>query len=318
MRPMPDARSRGVRHPWTMMLGTTGLLLTLGLLALVDATSIGTLVIPLWLVLRSRQRRELRGAVLYLGVVAAFYLVVGLLVLAGASRLQEALSGDLFNTPVLRWAALAVGAGMLAWAVFTPAAKPRKAPGGLPRAAMSDASASDAARSGVARFGAAAFGTAEPAGVEAARSAGASREDASREPVGAEPVEGRWHSRIDRALSSRLGIVVLGLSAGLLELPTMLPYLGAIGLLTQSGLAVPAQAGLLVAYCLVMVIPGLTVIGLRAVAGQRMQRALAALSGKLARISGESVAWVVGIVGFLLVRSSLAFLFPGAGWNPFA
>ncbi|MGL3806337.1 GAP family protein [Paeniglutamicibacter sp. R2-26] len=279
------------------------MLLTLGLLALVDATSIGTLVIPLWLALRSRQRRELRGAVLYLGVVGAFYLVVGLLVLAGASRLQEALSGDLFNAPVLRWAALAVGAGMFAWVVVTPVAKSHQAPGGLPRAA----------RSGIA-----AFGSAEPVGGEASRSAGTSGEGATGEPAGAEPSEGRWRGRIDRALSSRVGIVVLGLSAGLLELPTMLPYVGAIGLLTQSGLAVPAQAGLLVAYCLVMVIPGLTVIGLRAVAGQRMQRALAALSGKLARISGESVAWIVGIVGFLLVRSSLGFLFPGAGWNPFA
>ena len=307
MRPMPDARSRGVRHPWTMMLGTTGLLLTLGLLALVDATSIGTLVIPLWLVLRSRQRRELRGAVLYLGVVAAFYLAVGLLVLAGASRLPEALSGGLFDTPVLRWVALVAGAGMLAWAVLTPAAKPRKVPGGLPRAAKLDEATSDAARSDAAR-----------SGVEAARSAGASGEGASSGPVGAQAPEGRWRSRIDRALSSRLGIVVLGLSAGLLELPTMLPYLGAIGLLTQGGLAGPAQAGLLVAYCLVMVIPGLTVIGLRAVAGQRTQRAMAALSGKLARISGESVAWIVGIIGFLLVRSSLGFLFPGAGWNPFA
>ncbi|MFF5793430.1 GAP family protein [Paeniglutamicibacter sp. NPDC012692] len=280
-----------------MMLGTTGLLLTLGLLALIDATSIGTLVIPLWLVLRSTGRRNLSAAVLYLGVVATFYLLVGLFILGGASRLKEAVAGDLFNAPALRWAALVAGAGMLAWALLYKPAKPDMAGTGSTRATVP---------------GAAPLNGSAPAAGETSHPA-----VVAHDPGRTDPAEGRWYGRIDRALSTRWGVVVLGLSAGLLELPTMLPYLGAIGLLTESGHPVPTQIGLLVAYCLVMIVPGLAVIGLRAVAGARMQHIFEATSRWLARVSGESLAWVVGIVGFLMVRSSLVFLFPDAGWNPF-
>ncbi|MHA7270917.1 hypothetical protein ACX80Q_14155 [Arthrobacter sp. HLT1-20] len=32
---------------------------------------------------------------------------------------------------------------------------------------------------------------------------------------------------------------------------------------------------------------------------------------------GETVPWVVGIVGFLLLRQGLSYLAPMAPWNPF-
>lgn len=276
-----------------MMLGTTGLLLTLGLLALIDATSIGTLVIPLWLVLRTTGRNNLSAAMLYLGVVATFYLLVGLLILGGVSRFNEVLAGDLVNAPAIRWLALIAGLGMLAWALISHPGKTKTKTKGAVHAS------------------APARGTR----TEGERSAGVAT--APLPPGSQEPAEGRWSRRIDRALSNRWGVVVLGLSAGLMELPTMLPYLGAIGLLAQGGHPVPAQVGLLVAYCLVMIVPGLALIGLRAIAGGRMQHVFDAMSRWLARVSGESLAWAIGIVGFLMVRSSLVFLFPDAGWNPF-
>ena len=283
---MPDAQSRIVRDSGFMMLGTTGLLLTLGLLALIDATSIGTLVIPLWLVLRTTGRKNLSAAMLYLGVVATFYLLVGLLILGGVSRFNEVLTGDLFNAPAIRWLALIAGLGMLAWALISHPGKTKT---------------KTKARSMLRP---------RPRGTrtEGERSAGVAT--APLPPGRQEPAEGRWSRRIDRALSNRWGVVVLGLSAGLLELPTMLPYLGAIGLLAQGGHPVPAQVGLLVAYCLVMIVPGLAIIGLRAIAGGRMQHVFDAMSRWLARVSGESLAWAIGIVGFLMVRSSLVFSSP--------
>lgn len=263
-----------------MILGTTGLLLTLGLLALVDATSIGTLVIPLWMVLRANDRKNLAYAVYYLFVLGGFYLLVGLLILGGATWIQDVASGGFFDSAISRWIALLVGGGLVAWSLTmnTRSAKV--------------SSASQAAITG--------DGDAMP-GVKTA------------EPH----TEGRWGKKLDRALGTLRGVALLGLTAGLLELPTMLPYLGAIGLLSQSSFQFAVQATFLVLYCLLMLVPGLAIIGLRALAGARLTRVFNRLSNWLERASKESLAWIVGIVGFLLVRSSLVVLFPDALWNPF-
>ena len=266
-----------------LALGSTGLLLTLGILALIDATSIGTLVIPLWMVIRARNAAALRAAVFFLGVLATFYFLIGLLVLSGVGWLDSMLNGELLDSPVLRWVLLIIGAAMLA-ASLTMNKKP--------------------ANQG-----------AQP--IPATHSAGTSASTAEHAQAPTATAGGRWGSRLDKALGTRRGVAVLGLSAGLLELPTMLPYLGAIGLLTSSGRPPALQVGLLVLYCVLMIIPGLLIIGIRAVAGQRLTTQFTKLSQWLAKASGESLAWIVGIIGFLLMRSSIIFLFPTEVWNPF-
>lgn len=266
-----------------LALGSTGLLLTLGILALIDSTSIGTLVIPIWMVIRARNAAALRSAVFFLGVLATFYLLIGLLVLSGVGWLDTMLNGGLLESPILRWVLLIGGAGMLT-ASFTINKKP-----------VSQVT--------------------QP--VPATYSVGISAATAEQHPTPAVTTQGRWGHRLDKALGTRRGVALLGLTAGLLELPTMLPYLGAIGLLTSSGRPLPLQVGLLVLYCLVMIIPALLIIGIRAVAGQRLTNQFNKLSQWLAKASGETLAWIVGIIGFLLIRSSIIFLFPPEAWNPF-
>lgn len=286
-----DEKRPDLREAGSMMLGTAGLFASLALLALIDATSIGTLVIPVWLVLRAKKRGDLGAAVAYLAVIGAFYLIVGLLMLGGMNQINTGFTDALMGSPGFRWVVLLLGAGMLAWSfkkkpiLSKPLAPtPVTVIGEVPRAGSGDG-----------------------------WTAGTSAE----QPVTAPNTEGRWSRRLDKALDSKWGIAVLGVTAGLLELPTMLPYLAAIGLLTQSNYAMPVQAGLLVVYCLVMLLPGLVVIGVRAVAGQRLQRPFERLSAWLTKSSAEMMPWIVGIIGFLLVRSSMTFLFPTAGWNPF-
>jgi hypothetical protein len=63
----------------------------LGALALVDSTSIGTLVLPIWLMLQPGRLRAGRIA-LFLLVVGAFYWLMGLALLAGAVTFGESLS----------------------------------------------------------------------------------------------------------------------------------------------------------------------------------------------------------------------------------
>lgn len=264
-------------------LGTTGLLLTLGILALIDSTSIGTLVIPLLMVLRARNGKTLRAAIYYLGVLATFYLVIGLLVLSGVGFLDTVLTGGILDSSAMRWILLIVGAGMFAGS-FAMNRKPKTAS---------------------AQYVAADGTTKEQPHAELP------------DPSPATKSQLKWGNRLDRALGTRTGVAILGLSAGLLELPTMLPYLGAIGLLSTSGKPVTMQVGLLVLYCVVMIVPALLLIAVRAVAGERLTKHFDKLSAWLAKSSGETLAWVVGIIGFLLLRSSLSFLFPYAPWNPF-
>jgi hypothetical protein len=91
------------------------LLLTLAGLALVDSTSFGTLVIPLWLMTSPTGMRA--GRVLaFLAVVGAFYLAVGVALLYGGAALGHALGGavdDLGSAAPVRWLQLLLGVALL-------------------------------------------------------------------------------------------------------------------------------------------------------------------------------------------------------------
>ncbi|MGH1564219.1 GAP family protein [Mumia sp. DW29H23] len=78
-----------------MTLALAGFLLVM---ALVDSTSIGTLVIPVWLVLATR-RSHLGRVVIYLVAIALFYLVLGIALAAGARALLPELGDTLASTP---------------------------------------------------------------------------------------------------------------------------------------------------------------------------------------------------------------------------
>ncbi len=75
-------------------------------LALVDSTSVGTLLIPLWMLLEPKLR--VPQFVVYLATVAGFYLVVGLVLIAGAGSLRDLLDGN----EVVSWAQLVLGVAL--------------------------------------------------------------------------------------------------------------------------------------------------------------------------------------------------------------
>lgn len=92
---------------------------TLIVLALVDSTSIGTLVVPLWWLLAPGRLRA-RSLALYLATVVVFYLVVGLLLLAGLGVALETL-GDALDVPAVRWVQAGLGAALLVLSFRTAA-----------------------------------------------------------------------------------------------------------------------------------------------------------------------------------------------------
>ncbi|WP_182112983.1 MULTISPECIES: GAP family protein [unclassified Actinotalea] len=223
----------------------------LAALALVDSTSFGTLLLPVWFLLTPGRVRVARLLV-FLGTVVAFYFAVGLALLAGADVLLERGTEPLEGTAATT-VQLVLGVGLLVGSFFLG---PRKGP------------------------------------------------DGERRPAGRVL---RWRERVmtaDGGASTYGSVAVLALTATLLELATMLPYLAATGLIAASGATPLEQGGVLAAYCLVMVLPALTLLALRLVAHRLVERPLARIGAWIERTGAETTAWVVGIVGFLLARDA--------------
>ncbi|WP_432051013.1 GAP family protein [Verrucosispora sp. NA02020] len=212
-------------------------------LALVDSTSIGTLFIPVWLLLAPGPVRLGRVST-YLGTIAGFYFVVGLLLYFGGSGLAEMWGGALDNRPVL-WGQLALGVGLF-----------------------------------VLSF----------------------RYDGKRGGGGGRVL--RWRDRATSGDASARWLVGLAVFAALAEVATMLPYLGALGLLTTSGLGVPQVIALLAGYCLVMILPAVVLLGARVAWPRRIEPLLARLNAWIVRSSGSMLGWVLGIAGFLIARDA--------------
>lgn len=130
------------------------LLAALAGLALVDSTSIGTLLIPLWMLLEPRLR--VRQFSVYLGTVAVFYFGVGVVLTAGAGTLREAFAG-VGASRAYGWAELVVGVALFALSFwFDPKlVRRRRARTGRPdaatrwRARLSTAEASPATMVGL-------------------------------------------------------------------------------------------------------------------------------------------------------------------------
>lgn len=224
---------------------TTTLAATLAALALIDSTSFGTLLIPIWLLL-TPGRAPVRQVLLFLGTVGAFYFAVGLGLLAGAGVVLVS-AGHLLDSEVAARIQLVIGVGLFVWSLWI------------------------------------------------GRSGG---EGAGRLT--------RWRERLTGTEGGGPGpVVALALTAALLEVATMLPYLGATALVSRSGMTPLGQGGTLAAYCLVMLVPALVLLVLRLFARRLVEPTLVKVGAWMERTSGETTAWVVGIVGFLVARDAI-------------
>ncbi len=234
------------------MVMTLALAGALVVLALIDSTSFGTLMIPLWLMLAPGRMRAGR-VMLFLGTVAAFYWAVGLAILFGAEAAIEQF-GDVFTSRPALTVLLVIGVGLIGWS-FQLESK------------------------------------------------------AKREKKEDKPPSGRFQKWRSRAVGAddvggsggSLALVGLALTAATVEVATMLPYLAAVGLLTTSAVTWPTSGAVLAGYCVVMILPALALLFLRLVAARWVNPLLAKLDAWLARNATNTLSWVVGIMGVLLV-----------------
>jgi hypothetical protein len=267
---------------------TAGVLVVL---ALIDSTSFGTLLVPVWLLLAPGRLRA--GRVLaYLATVAGFYLVVGVVVMLGAGAFLDRF-GDALDTRAAAIVQLLLGVGLfaLSFRFDGKRAERRRAESGGGPGRLSRW------RERALGIEAAADGTAHgTVGEAASGSAGG--------PTGATAGTATRHP-------SALPLVGLALGAASLEVATMLPYLAAIGIITTSDVAWPASAGALAAYCLVMVAPALLLLLGRLVAARAVDPLLRRLDAWLTKNAAEMTGWVLGVLGVLLALNAMGRL----GWT---
>ena len=218
-------------------------------LALVDSTSIGTLLFPIWMLTHPSVRAGRVG--LYLATIGGFYWVLGLALMAGASALTDHWAA-IGESDVTNWVQLGIGVAMLIGS-FWP-----DTPWGKRRAATSDSGGRRA----------------------------------------------QMRERVVGERSTASAVISVALLSGPIEAASMLPYIGAIGLISTSDLALPAQAGLLLGYVVVMCLPALILLGLRVGFADRVAPTLERIEAWLTRHTGGAIWWVVGILGFFLAADA--------------
>jgi hypothetical protein len=88
----------------------------------------------------------------------------------------------------------------------------------------------------------------------------------------------------------------------------MLPSLAAIGALTVAAPGLVTTVVALVVYCLVMIAPALVILLLRVVAARWVDGPLRRFGAWAERGAGSATAWLVGIVGVLMILNGAGAL----------
>ncbi|WP_435748552.1 GAP family protein [Microbacterium sp. PMB16] len=265
------------------LFGGLPLPLSLALLALIDGLSVGTLLIPVFLLLNPGRVRAGR-ILLYLATIAAFYLVVGLLFLWGLVNLVDVAS-DFLASPAGLIIRLVVGAALLITAFAMPTGEKKKAP--VPLASTS----STGAHAGSSEAAASSLEAAPGVTADA--------------PDTAQPGRiTRWRTRLLDPRTRGTAVVAVAIAAGLVEVATMLPYIVAMTMLADAGVGTPLRVLSLVGYCALMIAPAVVLLVLRLVAADLVQRPLERFAAWMERTGAENTAWIIGIIGFLIARSA--------------
>ncbi|WKK60512.1 GAP family protein [Corynebacterium sp. P3-F1] len=211
-------------------------------LALLDSLSIGTLVIPLALILVWRSVR-VPALATYLLTVAAVYFALGVAMLLGFTGLSSYVE-RITDTPVFPWITLILGALLAIYGIFAPdPVKP--APGELPKQL--------------------------------------------NKPI---------HTSVPK-------MIALGLGASLTEAATMLPYIAAMGIISDWDTPIAGQVAAIAAYCGIMVAPTVILAAIALVAGQRFFPRLEKAVPRLQYEAKVTLLWIAAIVGIYMVANSV-------------
>jgi cytochrome c biogenesis protein CcdA len=123
------------------------------------------------------------------------------------------------------------------------------------------------------------------------------------------PTTARPTTPVEPKASTFAALVLLGVAVTVMELPTALPYFGAIALLSTGDLPLAAWLPLLALYNAIFVLPPVLLLVSYIVFGRRLDARYADLRERLQAGARETLLWIFGLVGgALLVWSVVEYV----------
>lgn len=117
----------------------------------------------------------------------------------------------------------------------------------------------------------------------------------------------RWRDAAVGEDATARGVFTVAFIAVVLEIATMFPYLSAIEVIGEGGSPRAVQVSVLAMYCLVMIAPALLAALLRQIAERAVRPALRRVDRWLRETAQENTAWLLGIVGFVLLSNTTLY-----------
>ncbi len=106
----------------------------------------------------------------------------------------------------------------------------------------------------------------------------------------------------------------IGVTVTAMELPTAVPYFGAIALLTTADLPMARWLPLLVLYNAIFILPPVLLLVGHIVFGRRLDARYADLKERLQAGARETMLWIAGLLGGGLLVSSVVEYIARFGW----
>lgn len=114
----------------------------------------------------------------------------------------------------------------------------------------------------------------------------------------------RWRERAMSDDGPPLALAGLAITAVLVEVASMLPYIAATGIIASETDTWPEAFLLLAGYCLVMIAPALLLTIGRLTARRLVEQPLTRLDNWLTKSARSTTLWIIGIAGFFLAASA--------------
>jgi cytochrome c biogenesis protein CcdA len=111
------------------------------------------------------------------------------------------------------------------------------------------------------------------------------------------PTTAKPSPRVEPSANSYTALALLGVTVTTMELPTAVPYFGAIALLTTADLPISQWLPLLVLYNAIFVLPPVVLLLGHVVFGSRLDARFADLRERLQAGARETMLWIFGVVG---------------------
>ena len=128
-------------------------------------------------------------------------------------------------------------------------------------------------------------------------------------PDPVKPTPGELPKQLNKPIQTSLPkMVLLGLGASLTEAATMLPYIAAMGIISDWDAPMAGQVAAIATYCGVMIVPTVILAAIALVAGQTFFPRLEKAVPRLQYEAKVTLLWIAAIVGIYMVVNSVGAL----------